>query len=181
MVIHSRVPPVAVHLTAMWGDVIITLPGSGGYSAALSALVHDCDDLTTRVFCMGLGRLSSNLYAWNGFKVLIIIFSKEGSPFFIQPLSLARGFSSYADFCRFFLWKYYLLSILVNMTGMQTEQIFGVTIREDEMFFFCCSHFLWLRLMRQVFCSFKCTKMCFSRRSSLAHRILMSACRHRFC
>lgn len=51
-------------------------------------------------------------------------------------------------------------SITVNVTGMQTEQIFGVSIRDDEMLF-CCSHFFWLRLMRQVFCNLMSTKFFF--------------------
>lgn len=49
---------------------------------------------------------------------------------------VGRGISGYADLCRFSAQIAPLpASITVNATGMQTEQIFRVSIRADEMLF----------------------------------------------
>lgn len=56
---------------------------------------------------------------------------------FASTLKFGKEISGYADLCRFSCVETPIVptSITVNKTGMQTEQIFGVSIRENKLLF----------------------------------------------
>lgn len=75
----------------------------------------------------------------------VIIFSWLKGETFLQPWKFAEKSQImliYADFPVKIAPASAL--IIINMTGMQTEQIFGVSIREDEVPF-CVSFFFFFR------------------------------------
>lgn len=86
-------------------------------------------------------RRRENFFAWRDFGV--IIFSWLKGETFLQPWKFAEKSKImliYADFPVKIAPASAL--IIINMTGMQTEQIFGVSIREDEVPF-CVSFFFF--------------------------------------
>lgn len=92
-----------------------------------------------------------SFFAWRDFGV--IIFSLLKGETFLQPWKFAEKSQImliYADFPVKIAPPSAL--IIINMTGMQTEQIFGVSIREDEVPF--CVSFFFLGLIRRLSLSF---------------------------
>lgn len=126
---------VAVHPTALWGEVIIR-NWKKRYCSGATLLL-----LTTKAFCMRLvgassSILSSKSFAWHDFRGIISIFSKDKDPFFFFKLEGWERNLRLCWFMQIFLWKSpFCLLPLQLIRQVCKQQIFGVSIREDEMLF----------------------------------------------
>lgn len=160
-------PSVAVHLTALRGEVIITVPSGGRSCVRLSALSEDGagrpqkQSAQNTIFCCL--KIRSYTYTW------IVKLSKDKTFVCLSNLRGwgsrrgAAGVSGCADCCWFPcvnpLWT---ISIALNVTRKQREQIYRVSFREEETLFSVADTFLLLKLLRQVYCCWKSTKIYFS-------------------